>query len=261
MDNLEIISLGSNCIPKYSINELKGNSQATYPFDWILTDDITNIINVINSQTYDYFIDFQKYAIDTIRFTNKYINQTEESILKCIDMIQLKQLIINYNTLESYDLLKELKNLINNAIFQINLSIDTEKIATSFFNNLVCIMTREETTLVHDHHINLHWDVIREKYHRRFKRFFDLSTINKKILFVRYSKLLEEDPTILCESLKNIYGANFVLLYMYNDDKSNYDLGQFEKRNECLYIYSGKLIFDKSPFMKNILKKFINEII
>lgn len=258
MNNLEMISLGSNCSIKISIKKFHPN-QETFPFDWLITNNIDKIIEVIDTKNYDFFKNFQYYTIN-MNNSNNYINETEKLLIDNIDLELIKKIIIDNNTTMSFSndiFFLEFKKIITATINRLNLSIDIDKISETLYKILVTVMTRENTILVHDHHINISWEDIKKKYDRRFRRFFSLWDCNKKLIFVRYESL-GGDANKLYECLKRHF-KNFNLLILYHDDKMNSEIQNFDKINDHMYIYKSNLIFNNEPYHKDILSAFIEK--
>ena len=260
MEDIEIISLGSNCSIKYSINSHHNKTTVTYPFDWILTLDVKDIIDVIQSDQYDKFINFSEYKIIDIRITNSNIDEKYIFLLNLLNLIKcddLKNIIINSKIPEENKITKIIKEIVFSTIREKNLDIDLYDIddfVKILYSKLVCVLKHEDITLVHDHHINLSWHSVVDKYHRRFQRFLSLKSVDKKIFFIRYGSKLE-DINILFNVIKNNY-KNPYLLYLNHDVKKD----NFQKINEKLYLYEGKLEFNQLPLHKNIIDRFISEV-
>jgi hypothetical protein len=264
MNNYIIISLGSNCAVKYSIKEYD-DTQFTYPFDWIITNDVNQIINVIETKTYDDFINFHKYLIDDVRFTNNSLPLNERSIFSHLDKNQLKQLIYDHHFGDQplINLYEKLEKLIIQTISQLQIYIDDiSRITKFFYDNLVCVLMDpdQRIILVHDHHISSYWEEVKNKYHRLFERFFSINNSSKMIIFVRYANN-NENVYQLYDTLEKHF-KNFYLLYMFHvpDDLEKAHTVQFEKVNDYCFIYRGYLIFDKKPFFRDIYTNFLHLI-
>lgn len=237
--NIEIISLGSNCAVKMSAQVLNP-SQAAYPFDWLITNDLNQITHTIKTKNIDYFTSFETYKI-SFGHSNHPVTPVQQSIIDKID----KSLLIA----ELKDPSKPVNPESFNKIFG----------DPSLYKVIVSILTKGQTILVHDHHVNISWNEVKEKYLRRFERFFSLSP-SQPILFVRFSE--KTDPInnlikVLEENYKNFH----LLILFYDKNLQSEAIYSFNKITDRCYSYTGKLIFDSRPFYSNIYKRFIEEII
>lgn len=269
MDRIEIISLGSNCAVKFSIQLLKKN-QPTYPFDWIISNDISHIIDVVENNKITHFTDFMNYNIG-FASSNYLFNEFEDKVFKNIDKDSLKKLIVDTNTngqqTVSFDqvvLYNKFKILVEQALKKINYLKDSDEITKKLFNVIVCIFRKntcttevKDTVLIHDHHINTSWKDVLSKYQRRFDRFYELQELHSKnipILFVRYDFMRGTD--LLYEALKKKF-KNFYFLVLNHDPVNSQ--GIFTKIKDNYYSYKGILIFDKAPYHSVIINNFVDK--
>ena len=255
-DVFELISLGSNCSIKYSIQEI--NSQATFPFDWIITDDINDIISFIETDEYDHFVNFQDYNIEDIRFTNWEVSDNTQKVIRAIDKDQFKKIIDHYYMKPLYNkeqIEKELHQLINAALEQARLD---DSVFSEIYKNMVCVLRKKDIQLVHDHHININWNLIKDKYHRRFKRFHNLQNSSKKTVFIRCSYDTIEQSLKLYDVLSNKY-KNFYFLNIARNKHSDTD-NVYEKITKNFYSYIGKLDYTQPLFLKEIIIRTLNDI-
>lgn len=250
MNNFKLISLGNNCPVKYSIRELD-NKQLTYPFDWILTHNVDDIINVLDTNNYNDFIDFSKYKLINYSSSNYSFSDKLTIILNQIDHNQLDKLVLS-NPNADYNLLFEIKKLVKDA----NNIENYDDVANMFYQHLVRIMTYKGITLVHDHHINIPWSQVTEKYHRRFARFFELKNEEKILIFIR-SSLANENYMKLYDSLTKNF-SNFYLLCLFESVDNEKKFIAIKKN---LYTYHGILEVNKQPFHSEIISNFLNKIV
>ncbi|BCS83212.1 putative papain-like cysteine peptidase [Cotonvirus japonicus] len=261
MTDHEFISLGSNCAVKFSISHFN-EYQMAYPFDWLITNNIDKIVKFINDGNYDDFIDFDHYSFQ-IGHSNNLVTDLESKIINGLDKNTLINTVIKYNKEPIFlkeRIYDELKTLVDESSKKINQTINLEEVTSELFKKLVIIMTCENTMLVHDHHINISWNDVKEKYHRRFERFLNINELNKPIIFVRFVHY-DEDINKLRNALQKNF-KNYYLLLLYNDDKLNKnDIQLFTKIDDICYKYTGNLIFDSQPFFKQIFQNFVTNVI
>lgn len=261
MDSTLIISLGANCSVKFSIQHFVKNQMA-YPFDWLITNNIEYIANFIQNKNPEVFMDFTKYVIRFIACTNAGATSIEKEIMANLDQERLKKLIIDANTnptksFEEFNLFLLFKNLVTDSMQKINYSGNIDQMSENLYKKAVCVLENNRTALFHDHHINVSWKEVSEKYKRRFERFEDLYKTTKPILFIRYSQV-DENVNILYTALKNNF-KNFCLLSISLNNNVE-GLQNFNKISDNFYKYAGKLSVDIHPFHINIVEKFMNDI-
>lgn len=259
-NNLEIISLGSNCATKYSIRGFH-QQQPTYPFDWIISNDLDDIIKYIDNGNYDKFINFTCYKKCLLNYSKNYTedekklfnsmnhNDIIDTVTKCNNEIFLPDVILS--NLE--------KNIVD-TVNRLNINIDIKEVTNKFFEGLVIGMVYSKTKLLHDHHINISWNEIKDKYCRRFNRFIELKKIDKTILFVRYVSDMDDNINELIKCLDNNF-SKYYLLLIYHDPNGSEDVDKFISITNRCFNCTAKLISTRYPFYRNIFTKFINEII
>ncbi|AVL94848.1 papain-like protein [Moumouvirus australiensis] len=182
--DVEFISLGSNCAVKFSIGRFNSNQMA-YPFDWLITNNVGKINNFINNGNYQDFINFDQYSME-LGHSNCPVTDLEGQIINNLDKKLLIDTIVNSNKLENFSgekILEELKRQIIISSNKISIT-NIDDVVDQLYKKLVLILTKDGVILVHDHHINISWKEVKEKYDRRFERFLTLKNLNKPLIFI-----------------------------------------------------------------------------
>ncbi|AVG46605.1 hypothetical protein [Acanthamoeba polyphaga mimivirus] len=259
-NNLEIISLGSNCATKFSIRAFH-SQQPTYPFDWIISNDLDDIIKFINNEDYSKFIDFANYKKCLLNYSKNY-TEDEKKLFNSMNHNDLIDLVIKCNgEIFSPDtILLGLKKNIIDTLNRIKININIDDTTNKFFTGLVIGMVYSKTRLLHDHHINISWNEVKDKYCRRFERFIELKKIDKTILFVRYVSDMNDNIDELIKCLDNNF-SKYYLLLIYHDPNGSENVDKFISVTDRCFNCTAKLISSRHPYYRNILRKFINEII
>lgn len=245
----EIISLGSNCQSKFSIKPLQPR-QPAYPFDWIITGDVQDIINVINTRDLSLFTDFASFKISFSHF-NHNLDAEHKRLLFAIDQCELKKLILDVNENSTIDLDRmydEFRELVAKAHKITASNLDLETTAKYLFEITGTVLQKEQISLLHDHQIRIPWAEVREKYERRFERLFEALDSGKTLLFVRLAADKDDDDK-LYDCLQK-HTQSFYLLVIRAGTRG------FVNLCKGYYQYWGK-VDPIPPFFQDVLEEFL----
>lgn len=236
----KIISIGSNCTCKYSLN-LMNIKQETYPFDWILTYDPRGISNLLDRTTE--YLDFKRYNVADCNFSNGVNSEILKQYFACIDKALLIKLYKEYQDH------KQLTDVVDELVIK-HPTIQRSDIEL-FLNTIVFKLEYDGITFVHDHKFSLLYDKVKEKYERRINRFHSLKN-EDRVIFIRHN--IGKDDRIVYTYLLNKFADKFILIEINEGNE------QMTHISDNYYRIFGNLYINSYPFHKILIEQCLESI-
>lgn len=250
MDKYKFISLGNHCGVKQSL-KIMNISQETYPFDYVVTDNENEFINIIANKNFENWLNFESYSIHSSHHNGLILHKMLPNEFLGI----VKLLKFHKDLSEQMEELIKINDFVNFTLLLKKYSVP-ELIIKSLFeyliNNTKIRLLKNDMMFVHDHSPNnKSWNDVKEKYIRRINRFYELDKQEKEIIFIRSYFSSSEPNYKLFKSTLDEYFHKYKILFIVNNNKNS----DFIKLDDNIFVIRYNI---KDPYnMSLIILNFI----